>query len=360
MDRSGKTEKQKKQLFLADVPSILARPLSACFEKEGWRVASLGAAETDVAHHLYAADVMSKEAEEIFALEDISVLVAPLEAERADGITRLECLLALAKQQAHLEHVLLLGREDVFAGKGVAGEETDWSPDTATGKRRARLEALALAWKTEGMPVTVVRLPELCGEGATEREGFLGAFVAAALDEKEVTAQKEQKVQKEQNKQQKQKAWTVRVHGPQEFLVARDAAYGLWRAVERDFSDDVLHLGGGQGFGFETLVSEVRAEMPEGTKLPQAAQARGTEGVLPFGHPFLDSTRARQELGWQPRCDIRAGIRASVKSIVDARAAERAQAMESAKKRVKRAWHRAVPYLENLAGAAIMAGIAYL
>ena len=338
-DRLGKTKKQKKQLFLADVPVVLARPLSACFEKEGWDIAVLGAASMGAATHHYAADLMSVEAEDIFALVDAAVLVSPLVAEGTDGVARLERLLALAKRQTHLERVLLLSKADVFAGKGLAAEHAAYDPQTAVGKRRVRLETLALAWKAEGLPVTIIRLPELCGEGADERDGFLGAFVVAALDGKEET---------------------VRVDGPQEFLVARDAAYGLWRTVERGYSDDVLQLGGGQGFGFDTLTAEVASALPDGTKLPQTAQTRGAKAALRFGHPFLDSARAMSELGWQPRCDIREGVRASVQSIMDARAAAEQKTKASLHDRTKRLWHRAVPYLENVAGAAIMAGIAYL
>ena len=83
---STKTGKQKKQLFLADVPEVLARPLSACFEKEGWRTVALGAAKDDAAHHRYAADVMSAEAEEIFALEDIAVLTGGVVISEEKGL----------------------------------------------------------------------------------------------------------------------------------------------------------------------------------------------------------------------------------------------------------------------------------
>ncbi len=358
---STKTEKTKKQLFLADVPQILARPLSACFEKEGWSVGALGAETTDAAHHVYAVDLMSVEAEEIFALEDAAVLIAPLAAERTDAVARLERLLALAKRQTHLEHVLLLSSADVFSGKGVAMETAQQAPKTVAGERRVRLESLAFAWKKEGLPVTVVRLPELCGEGLADGDGFLGKFVAAALGG--VTQKPEANVvatdKKKTDVDTTTKNVTVRVEGPQEFLVARDAAYGIWRAVERGFSGDVLHLGGGQGFGFDTLANEVRPLLPEGAKLPLAAQGHGAKDALPFGHPFLDSTHALQELGWQPRCDIREGVRASVQSILDTRTAAEQKPGESARDRMKRLWRRAVPYLENFAGAALMAIIAY-
>lgn len=363
---STKTGKQKKLLFLTDVPEILARPLSACFEKEGWRTAALGAAKADAAHHRYAADVMSVEAEEIFALEDIAVLVAPLAAERADGVARLERLLALAKRQAHIERVLLLGSAAVFTGKGLAAETSEPAPQSVIGKRLARLETLALAWKAEGLPVTIVRLPELCGEGHAAGDGFLGAFVAAALGD-EGTAQDAGKKTSgkatDATEGAKNTKTTVRVNGPQEFIVARDAAYGLWSAVERGYSDDVLHLGGGQGFGFDTLAAEVRALLPEGAQLPEAVQERGGQAALSlsYGHPFLDSARAATVLGWQPRCDIREGVCASVQSVVDQREATHAAAAAAARKgRAKRLWRRAVPYVENLAGAVLMCLIAYV
>ncbi|MDY3296500.1 GAF domain-containing protein [Selenomonas sp.] len=363
---STKTGKQKKLLFLTDVPEILARPLSACFEKEGWRTAALGAAKADAAHHRYAADVMSVEAEEIFALEDIAVLVAPLAAERADGVARLERLLALAKRQAHIERVLLLGSAAVFAGKGLDAETSAPAPHSVIGKRLARLETLALAWKAEGLPVTIVRLPELCGEGLAAGDGFLGAFVAATLGD-EGTAQDAGKKTSgkatDATEGAKNTKTTVRVNGPQEFIVARDAAYGLWSAVERGYSDDVLHLGGGQGFGFDTLAAEVRALLPEGAQLPEAVQERGGQAALSlsYGHPFLDSARAATVLGWQPRCDIREGVCASVQSVVDQREAAHAAAAAAARKgRAKRLWRRAVPYVENLAGAVLMCLIAYV
>lgn len=363
---STKTGKQKKQLFLADVPEVLARPLSACFEKEGWRTVALGAAKDDAAHHRYAADVMSAEAEEIFALEDIAVLVAPLAAERTDGVARLERLLALAKRQAHIERVLLLGSAAVFTGKGLAAETSAPAPHSVIGKRFARLETLALAWKAEGLPVTIVRLPELCGEGLAAGDGFLGAFVAAALGDEgsaQDTGKKASGKATDTTESAKNTKTTVRVNGPQEFIVARDAAYGLWSAVECGYSDDVLHLGGGQGFGFDTLAAEVRTLLPEGTKLPEAVQERGGQAALSlsYGHSFLDSARAATVLGWQPRCDIREGVRASVQSVLDQHEAARRAERDAARKgRAKRLWRRAVPYVENLAGAVLMCLIAYV
>ena len=337
-------KKQRSQLLLADVPDVLAASLSACFAKEDWQVCTLGKGAAHAGARRYASDLMTEEAEDVFALEDADVLAAPLDSGDPAAVARLERLLALAKGQQHLQHIFLFGSADVFSGKAPANEQAKPVPETDMGRRHARLETLALSWKREEhLPVTIVRLPELWGEGLTDGDGFFGAFLAAAVDGADGAEA------------------AVRVHSAQEFLSARDAAYGVWRAVERDFSRDFLHLGSGQGYGFDSFTGEVRELLPAGTKLPVAAQGRAAEAALSFGHPFLDCAIAYSDLGWQPRGDLREGIRTSVQSFLDRReAAEKAASAESRRGRLKKLWNRAIPYVENAVGALIMAGVAAL
>ena len=337
-------KKQRSQLLLADVPDVLAASLSACFAKEDWQVCTLGKGAAHAGARRYASDLMTEEAEDVFALEDADVLAAPLDSGDPAAVARLERLLALAKGQQHLQHIFLFGSADVFSGKAPANEQAKPVPETDMGRRHARLETLALSWKREEhLPVTIVRLPELWGEGLTDGDGFFGAFLAAAVDGADGAEA------------------AVHVHSAQEFLSARDAAYGVWRAVERDFSRDFLHLGSGQGYGFDSFTGEVRELLPAGTKLPVAAQGRAAEAALSFGHPFLDCAIAYSDLGWQPRGDLREGIRTSVQSFLDRReAAEKAASAESRRGRLKKLWNRAIPYVENAVGALIMAGVAAL
>lgn len=345
-ERTGSKEpperkKQRSELLLVDVPDVLAEPLAACFAKEDWQVCVLGkgAGLAGVAKR-YENDLMTEEAEDVFALEDADVIVAPLIAMTA---ARLDRLLALAKRQQHLQHIVLFSSADVFSGKAPANEQAQVAPETDAGRLHVRLETLALSWKKEEhLPVTIVRLPELWGEGLTDGDGFFGAFLAAAADGAEGAAS------------------SVRIYGAQEFLFARDAAYGVWRAVERDFSGDVLHLGSGQGYGFDSFAGEMRELLPEGTNLPAAAAGRAAEtALLSFGLPFLDSAFAYGELGWQPRGDIRDGLRTSVQSFLAHREAmEKAAVTETQRGRLKKLWNRAVPYVENGVGALLMAGVA--
>ena len=337
-------KKQRSQLLLADVPDVLAASLSACFAKGDWQDCTLGKGAAHAGARRYASDLMTEEAEDVFALEDADVLAAPLDSGDPAAVARLERLLALAKGQQHLQHIFLFGSADVFSGKAPANEQAKPVPETDMGRRHARLETLALSWKREEhLPVTIVRLPELWGEGLTDGDGFFGAFLAAAVDGADGAEA------------------AVRVHSAQEFLSARDAAYGVWRAVERAFSRDFLHLGSGQGYGFDSFTGEVRELLPAGTKLPVAAQGRAAEAALSFGHPFLDCAIAYSDLGWQPRGDLREGIRTSVQSFLDRReAAEKAASAESRRGRLKKLWNRAIPYVENAVGALIMAGVAAL
>ena len=340
-------KKQRSQLLLADVPDVLAASLSACFAKEDWQVCTLGKGAAHAGARRYASDLMTEEAEDVFALEDADVLAAPLDSGDPAAVARLERLLALAKGQQHLQHIFLFGSADVFSGKAPANEQAKPVPETDMGRRHARLETLALSWKREEhLPVTIVRLPELWGEGLTDGDGFFGAFLAAAVDGADGADGAEA---------------AVRVHSAQEFLSARDAASGVWRAVEGECSRDFRHLGSGQGYGFDSFTGEVRELLPAGTKLPVAAQGRAAEAALSFGHPFLDCAIAYSDLGWQPRGDLREGIRTSVQSFLDRReAAEKAASAESRRGRLKKLWNRAIPYVENAVGALIMAGVAAL
>lgn len=344
-----RTEQRKQQLLLVDVPDVLTGPLAECFAKENWRVCALGTGATLAGIERFDNDLMTEEAEDVFALKDADVLAASLDGKDPSAIARLERLLSLAKRQRHLQHIFLFSSADVFSGKIPASEQSSLAPATDAGRQHARLEALACAWKQgEQLPVTIVRMPELFGEGRTAKDGFFGAFLAASIDGTDGMATSTDG-----------RDIAVRVDGAQEFLAARDAAYGIWRAVERDFAGDVLHLGSGQGFGFDSFVTEVRKLLPAGTKLPVRAEGRAAEARLSFGHPFLDSAFAYGELGWQPRCDIREGLRTSVQSFLDRRdAEERATVSETQRMRRKQLWRHAVPYLENVVGAVLMAGVA--
>jgi GDP-L-fucose synthase len=92
-----------------------------------------------------------------------------------------------------------------------------------------------------------------------------------------------------------------------EFLYARDCAEGIVAALENYNETDPVNLGSGMEISIRDLVHEI-------------ADLTGFRGEIRFdtgkpdGQPRrrLDTSRAREQFGWQARTDFRQGLRATI------------------------------------------------
>jgi nucleoside-diphosphate-sugar epimerase len=101
----------------------------------------------------------------------------------------------------------------------------------------------------------------------------------------------------------------VRIMGDGEqtrdFLFVEDAARGIVEAVERGTPGHAINLGSGR----ETYISEVANILEELTGSPYVFTGEGPVGSK---RRLLDITRARLDLGWQPRVLLRRGLELTV------------------------------------------------
>ena len=121
--------------------------VTTCYQKEGWTVQNM---PDGIAGEHAADDV---------AAAGASVILYALEPSCADGASRLEQMLSLAREHA-AQRVFLLSSAEVFPCGRVVQETDTAAPQTYIGRRLCHLEALAASWRAqERMAITVVRLP---------------------------------------------------------------------------------------------------------------------------------------------------------------------------------------------------------
>lgn len=287
--------------------------------------------------------IMGAHASDDVAAAGPSVILYEMEPSCADGAARLDRLLSLAQEHA-VQRVFLLSHADVFPCGRRVQESDAVAPQTRLGRRLCHLEALAASWREqERMAITIVRLPELYGPGQRAGEGLLGRILNAIL-ERHVS--------------------TVSVRGEQAFLSARDAAYGLWQCVAVRTQAPVVHLGPGVSLSWQDFLSRVRPVLPAGAAWPTVREKHPDEGQadrdILFGSAAFSGTLARRELGWTAHERDGSGLRSVAEGMVSAYTIVQQQRREQEKCSRWRHWfQQAVPFLENVAGAGIMAGFAW-
>jgi len=326
----------KKAMFVG-LPRYFEQLLAACFCKEAWEVCRLrGAAEEKPPQGIqtYDCDPESEEAHAVFAVQNLDLLVYRLEHDPAHAMERLDALLRLARQ-AKIRRIFLLSGTEVFA-PGTTPVETDApSPQTEEGQLLARLEALGNVYRAQGLPVSILRMPDLYAPGQMSDDGFVGRLFGASLMGRALP----------QYDDPAQAAYG--------FLDARDAVYAVYQAAERNFEGACLHIAAPCATTMEELYRICGAFFP--------SMRMGAKPRAPQGHAVLHSAIVERELGWRSRRPLAEGLKETYEAMQAAHNAH----MDDIRVRSRRAWlervrRKVVPYAENLGGALVTAGIIYL
>ena len=326
-----------KKVMFAGLPRFLEQLLAACFRKEAWEVSRLSASEEErppTGMKTYDCALDSAEAGMVFAVENLDLLIYRLECDPVLGVRRLDAMLRFARA-SKVRRVFLLSGDEVFAPGTEPLEDAALQPQGETGALLARLEAMGLSWRAQGLSVSVVRLSELYAPGQTSDDGFIGRLFGAALMNRPLPR------------------YTEPAAVSCGFLDARDAVYAIYQAAARDFNGAHLHIGAPAATTMEELYAICREFFP---RTEEAALPRETQG-----RAILKSAIAEKELGWRPVRPLAQGLKETWETMCamhDTRVAD-VRAM-SRRARLARLQQRFIPYAENLAGAALTAGVGAL
>ena len=326
-----------KKVMFVGLPRYFEQFLAACFRKEAWEVCRLrGAAGENPPQGIQTYDCApeSEEAHTVFAVQNLDLLVYRLERDPAHAMQRLDVLLRLA-QQTKVRRVFLLSGTEVFA-PGTTPVETDApSPQTEEGQLLVRLETLANAYREQGLPISILRMPDLYAPGQTSDDGFVGRLFGASLMGRALP----------QYDDPAQVFYGL--------LDARDAVYAVYQAATRNFEGTYLHIAAPCTTTMEELYRICASFFP--------SMRMGATPRAPQGHAVLHSAIIERELGWRSRRPLAEGLKETYEAMQAARSAY----MDDIRALSRRAWlervrQKVVPYAENLGGALVTAGVSYL
>lgn len=311
---ASSTEALGHKVLLAGRPGFWQEPLQRLFAKEGW--------------DFYVMTEDFLEPREIFRVENLPIIIYALGRTRmgedeGQWLSEMNELLALAYKYG-VEHFFLISSLRALPREG----ETEPCSHSA-----ALAESVLNAWQQmSGLKASIIRLPDLYGEGQTPEQGFSAEMLQAA--EGEGT----------------HKGWCD-PGGLRDFLYVDDAVYGIFRAVSRRYEGEPLNLLSGHPVTAGDFVQAVG----EAVGKPLAI----AEGDEIFARPVPDAKIAQLELGWQPRYQLPEGLKLTCRGNREAaEAAEKARLEAGRKEKSKRLKEQLIPYGENLAGAFLMAIIA--
>ena len=326
-----------KKVMFVGLPRYFEQLLAACFRKEAWEVCRLrGAAGENPPQGIQTYDCApeSEEAHTVFAVQNLDLLVYRLERDPAHAMQRLDVLLRLA-QQTKVRRVFLLSGTEVFS-PGTTPVETDApSPQTEEGQLLVRLETLANAYREQGLPISILRMPDLYAPGQTSDDGFVGRLFGASLMGRALP----------QYDDPAQVFYGL--------LDARDAVYAVYQAATRNFEGTYLHIAAPCTTTMEELYRICASFFP--------SMRMGATPRAPQGHAVLHSAIIERELGWRSRRPLAEGLKETYEAMQAARSAY----MDDIRALSRRAWlervrQKVVPYAENLGGALVTAGVSYL
>ncbi len=89
-----------------------------------------------------------------------------------------------------------------------------------------------------------------------------------------------------------------------DFIHVQDVAQALMIAGISDVSGTEINIGSGQGTSLNTLIAEIEAVLGHSIKCEYQASRS-----IDVQRNYLDISRARDELGWDPSVELRQGIR---------------------------------------------------
>lgn len=137
--------------------------------------------------------------------------------------------------------------------------------------------------KYQGLDYAILRPTTTYGEKQhlTQNTGAVANFLSNAMHNKPITVYQK---------------GTVR-----DFLHVEDLARGILDAAFRDSEDKIFNLGSGQGISLTELIEKISRITKTNPKVEYLEQGEIKELVC-------DITRAKEQLGWQPKVSLNEGI----------------------------------------------------
>lgn len=334
----------KKKILLVGGLGFLGSHLANRFAQENWKVAILddGSAtswvELNDNYTIYSYNVASIEVEEIFRVGNIDVVIylidksldvrnRQLVVNAQTNIGGLLNLLQLSSQY-QVKHFLYVSSADVFGDlKGIMGEDDVPQPSQGQGGSHYFQAHCLLNWKRDnGLPATVVRLPQVYGPGQQPASGPLARFFTAAVRHKPITV-------------------NIAENRPTQLLYVEDAVYGIYDVVDRGYTGDIIHIASDELVAWQEIMTRCQSfmEMPE---LENMLQAEREE----FWLPQLSNDRSKRELGWKQKHKALENLQATHQWYQDYFQTVHKERVSRYK---NRRWQASIklirPYLENIA-----------
>lgn len=307
----------KRKVMLTGARPFWHNQLARLFVKENWE--------------FFSATGSLEQTRETLRIHNIPLLIyvwpaERLAAERIDALQRLADILALAYEY-EVESVYFIST--AAAVKGEAAERA------ADGMALVAEKAVKAWSEWAVVPVTILRLPEVYGPDSSPKDGLVARTLYASI-KKEILPRMDDETT------------------PRDFLYSADAVYGIYRAVARGCQGEELNLGTGVGLTASAFASWIK----EVTDLPGIYDGAHNFKSFPYVQPVLESKAAQHELGWQLKYGRKEALAETWNYIQAKVEADRLEAQKRFRNiRWRTRYKACIPYLENIIGAVLMAGI---
>ena len=289
-------------------------PLQQVFEKEGWMFIDLPEDYPDpqALLQVYNNSVI------LYVLDDDQDLVT--------GTRSVQQLLDLLRisQAESMQAFYLISTVAVLA----ADDRAETGHQTA-----AMAECVVTGWSAmTGIPVGILRLPDVYGPGDDKGESLLDQCLLAAAGGRSAILLEDQT-------------------GTRSFLYVDDAVYGIYRAVSRAYQGAPLNLVPKEQLTVAEFVAFVQ-RLTGQSLLPQSVRIAAM-----YAQPVCSEQEAQDELGWRAKYALEQGAELAWTA---AQAAVNKQSRQGKRNLWRSVWRsrlqRGVPYLENMVGALLMLG----
>lgn len=318
---------------LLQCASCMEQALVPLFQKEGWDIFRLGKEQKEF-HGVASYDCTSnhEKIKQVFSVHHFDLVVYDLRKNLGmQSVLYLEELLQLAAFQ-HSGKIVLLSGAAVFSDNQICATETmATQPASKEGRYLARLEALALSWKKQGLAVTILRFPDIYGVEMGWKDNFVSRYLYACARKENVP--------------------TYKAEEQREFLSVRDAAYAIFQTYERGYTGDYLHIAPNQALTYKDFFQMVRATIHGEIAVDSQQQGQ-------FAQALLRPDLAQQQIGWQARHSLSEDLPTIYTDITQTLMREnKLRQQKRCKRRIKEWKNKVIPYVENAVGAAVMLGI---
>lgn len=368
---------QTNKILLAGSLGFCQARLRQIFQKEGWhcwsRPSAMTAAADDGAH-LY----------ELMRIENIPIVMYMLGRPQtvSESEQELQSLLGLLHVMTDIQSATADYGGDLrsfYLISYTAADDADYTQETLP-QTAAMAEQLASIWaQSHGIRLGVLRLPELYGPGDDIARSLLGRWLTRVLPPEQQQALHIPPA----DFVVPALAGTVDMAADDagrlqnymtDIVYVDDAAYAMAAAVLREFEGRLTIASGSRVSAAALWQQMTRLTGKQVAAYVQPVYSRSAAGtaasvdeprprmmLMPALRQASAERTAADELGWRCRYDAATGLAALWDDIQ--RRGQQAVARQGFIRRQSRwqAWRRrAVPYVENIVGAMLMSGVAFL